>query len=140
MLKLHAGSLNQIFPRTIPVYAGCCRKAFLQYEIADLFSFHGNGDGDDSLLCAIADEIFDRMYELGVTIEKADGIHNNHCISSAAPRENATEAWGWDNSFDGDLANHEEYVKLFVSLPLELENVLFRLAKEGIALTPQGGG
>jgi hypothetical protein len=129
-LKLPAGGMSQIFPRTIPVYAGCCRKAFLQYEIADLFSFYGNDDGDDSLLCAIADEIFDRTYELGIVVEKTDSIH----ISSAAPRENATEAWEWTNSFDGDLANHEEYMKLFVSLPSQLQGVLFRLAKDGIAL------
>lgn len=139
-MKLHAGSMAQIFPRTIPVYAGCCHKPFLQYEIADLFSFYGNGDGDDSLLCAIADEIFDRMYELGITVGKAESIHNNHCIDSAAPRENATEGWEWNNSFDGNLANDEEYVELFLSLPSQLQGVLFRLAMDGIVLTRQGGG
>ncbi len=106
----------------------------MQYEIADLFSFYGNGDGDDSLLCAIADEIFDRMYELGIVVEKADGIHNNHCMSSAAPRENATEGWEWTNSFDGNLANDEEYVRLFLSLPSKLQDALLKLARDGIAL------
>jgi hypothetical protein len=106
----------------------------LQYEIADLFSFYGNGDGEDCLQCAIADEIFDRMYELGIVVEKADGIHNNYCISSAAPRESATEAWEWTNSFDGNLANDEEYARLFLSLPSKLQDALLKLAGDGIAL------
>lgn len=132
-IKLPAETAKILPPRRIPVFAGCCEGPFMQYEIADLFSAYGNGDGDDHLLCAVAQIIIDTMYECGITVETSGGLHNNVCIESVTSR-NRGETWEWKSCPDEKLNHKASYAELFRSLPAMMQEVLLRLAQRGVCL------
>jgi hypothetical protein len=120
-------------PPHIPVRVRGYKKPFMHYHIGNLFSYWGNGDGDDSLLCGIADDIVDRLEAEGFTIIWSNSIHNNHCIDIIASNSGRSK---WKNTFSSkDLEDEETYVELFESLPVPVRQALIGLSVKGITLS-----
>jgi hypothetical protein len=105
----------------------------MHYAIANLFSSSGNEDGDDHLLCHIADEVIAKLEANGLDIDCLDTIHNSHCIDSVL--------WNggkWENAFEDEssvnLDDDETYSRLWGSLPEKMRRILITLSMKGLSL------
>ncbi len=99
------------------------------YELIDLFCKFGNGDGDDGLLCAIADEVIAKVEGLGYEISNSGTIHNNHLIWDL--KRNGKIVWD-DDDYYNEAAMTDD---LWQSLPQDVKELFEKLAEEGINLT-----
>jgi len=102
----------------------------MHYDVAHLFDYYGNGDGDDYVYCAVAERIISEIEAQGFEVESGAGVHNNHRI--------ATIYWKggrWDcDDIEFDVWDDVQLAKLLVSLPKEVHRTLLRLSIDGVSL------
>jgi len=118
-----------IMPKTIPVKAGCCNNPFMQYSIASLFDSYGNGDGDDRLLCHIAQRVIAQIEKDGFTIDCDTGLHNCSCIETITWKDGV-----WENNASGTSNEDEIYETVVKTLPTPIRETLLKLCLEGITI------
>ncbi len=113
-------------PTSVPVYSGD-KQLIMSYEVIDLFSKFGNGDGDDEFLCEIANIILDEIQAVGVSLRCLDGWHNARAIGEIF--------WnGKDWPLDDAAVSDDCYEKIFAGLPGPMRETLVRLSLHGITV------
>jgi len=117
--------------RSIPVKTPDGEVLFY-YDLGNLFSRHGNDDGDNYALVELAYKIMERIEkETGLECETPNTIHNTGAIDRILDKNGKIV---WENKWDV-WSNDPDYVKLWNSLPGSVKNVLRKLAEEGIEVT-----
>ncbi len=104
-------------------FAGC-------YKLYNLFYTYGNGDGEDDVLCMVADNILTLLLsKLGYVPEAASSLHNNSMIDRLARDGKVV----WRNEFAGrDLSRPEVFAQLWRTLPEDVRRFFVELAVRGL--------
>jgi len=131
-LKLEKQKLETLlYPKDIPVINIHDKRVMMHYELSDLFSKWGNGDGDDDFLCSIARAIIDRIEAQGASVEPSSGIHNNYMLEVIT-----CQGKKW-NLYDLGIATYDvdsesNYKKILDSLPAVVHDTLVELSINGV--------
>jgi len=106
-------------------------KSVGTYDLHNLFSKWGNEDGDNGLLCDIAEKIIAKIMKLDYEVDMSWGIHN--CAGVFSLTKNGKKVWVNEFALK-ELWNPDIYRKLWETLPEDVKKVLRELATTGIDL------